>query len=388
MQKSNLEKKQRLHLSYDPRDVNNLFRLTPRFAIESQHHIYLDRFLQSKKFAHILLKEIFFILKPEGFLTIEYTPTNEITFESMEKLFWWLFRGNYIVHMHEKKGRKFNLIVEKRNTMFGKGDAITKWTFGIVTNGDRDEWIDKMIASIRAQKIPSYEIIICGKSKQRKEKDVIHIPFNERIDKGWITKKKNLIAERAKYDNLCVIHDRILLDKGWYQGMKKYGNAFELLGCIQRELNGSLAGDWLTLGGPVPTNYRVSSMHYTDWDWYTYLSGQLTIIKRNIWEKVLWDETRYWNDAEDGDISFRARDMGYIIRFNPFASTTALTWRHGRLPLLYYPAEGILPKDMLFRRIMRITARVIYSIPGLKQVMLQSYAWFSKTSIYKKLIYN
>ncbi|HEX8965539.1 MAG TPA: hypothetical protein VF820_03860 [Patescibacteria group bacterium] len=370
-------------------EINNLFRLSPKNPIEGLDYIYLPSFLKHKKFAHILLKECFFILKPKGLLVIDYISSKEINFVSLEKLLWWLFKANYDILSHEKYEKGFRIVIKKRHNMFTKDDSIDKWTFGIITNGERDDYLEMIFKSIKDQKIPNYEIIVCGKYRNRPEKNFTYIPFNERADKGWISKKKNLIGEKAKYENLCIIHDRILLDKNWYAGMKKYGNAYELLGCVQIEKDSKQhAGDWLTLGGPVPTNYRVSSMHFTDWDWFTYLSGQLTILKKHIWKEVLWDETRFWNDAEDADISYRARDKGYIIRFNPFASCTAITWRHGRLPLKYDIREGLLPKDMLKRRLMRITARVIYAIPGLKQIMLGSYSLVSKTKFYKHFIYH
>lgn len=369
-------------------EINNLYRLSPKYSIESKQSIYLPSFLRKKKFAHILLKELFFILKPGGKLRIDYFVTNEIDLDGMEKMLWWLFRGNYIITSHSKSGRKNHLTLQKISSQFNREDGIDKWTFGIITNGDRNDWMDEIILSIRNLKIPHYEIIVCGKYMDRNEKDFTYINFNERAERGWITKKKNLICQKAKYNNLCIFHDRLVFDKDWYKGMKKYGNAFELLGCKQLEKHGSRAGDWLSLGGPIPTHYKVSQLKDTDWNWYSYLSGQLMIIKKNIWEKILWDETRYWNEAEDADISYRSRDAGFIARYNPYSLCTALTWRHGALPLKYDIRDGLFPKDMIKRRLMRLTARVIYRIPFAKQLMLTSYGKISKTKLYRYFIYH
>lgn len=370
------------------REINNLYRPNSKYKSGTFDFVKVEDSL-NRKFAPILIKEWFFLLKPGGLLTIEYIPTKDLTFQSVEELFWWLLRGNYDIKVHETGKRSSRIIVQKKKSMIATGDSIDKWSFGIVTNGERDDWLELIIKSIRDLKIPHYEIIVCGKYRDRKEKNFTYINFNERSDKGWITKKKNLIAERARYENLCVIHDRLVFDKNWYEGMKKYGNAFELLGCVQIEkTTGVQAGDWLTQGGPRLLDYRNARMLYTDWDYYTYLSGQLMIIKRSIWKRVLWNETRYWFGGDDVDTSFRARDLGFIIRFNPNSLLYALTWRYGILPLKYDRSYGLLPKDMLVRRSVRYIGRYLYRLPFVESVFLKLYPIFMKTPFYKRFLYG
>ncbi len=373
-----------------PQEINNLYKPTTQYKIENFDYVHVMLFESpEKKFIPILLKELFFLLKPKGYLVIEYTENKNIHTDSLEEFLWWSLRGNYNIIEHTKDKGQLRLVVEKKKTMFAKGDSINKWTFGIVTNGDRDNWVEEIIQSIRKQDIPNYEIIVCGKYRDRKEKDFIYIDFNERSDKGWITKKKNLIAEKAKYENLCIIHDRLVFDKDWYKAMKRYGNAFELLGCRQIEkITNEFAGDWITLGGPIYTEYKISRLRDTDWDYNVYLSGQLTIIKKSIWEKILWDESRFWYEWEDVDISFRARDAGFLIRFNPYAIVFALTWKHGKIPLKYNISEGLLPKDMLLRRCMRMIVKVVYKIPFIKTISPLQFSWFFKSKLYKHLSYH
>ncbi len=375
-------------LTISPSHVDNLFRLNPKYKTESKDYVFIKKFLNKKQFAPILLKEAFFLIKPKGYLIIDYVINKEINFTNIESLLWWLFKGNYSIVKHVVNRQKGNIVIQKKEAVISPLDSIDKWTFGIITNGERDDWMEMIIKSIKEQNIPNYEIIVCGKYKNRNEKNYTYINFNERSDKGWIGKKKNLICEIAKYENLCIIHDRIVFNKGWYKGMKKYGNAFELLGCMQTEKNGLKAGDWLTFGGPINSLYKIARLNYNDWNYYIYLGGFLTIIKKSIWGKILWDETRYWNQKEDVDISFRARDMGYIIRFNPYSSCQALGWRHGNIPLKYNITEGLLPKDMLGRRIIRFFARVFYKIPVLNNFILWNFSWFSKTFIYRFLKYH
>lgn len=376
--------------SFTPKSIDNLFRLSPKIKEESLDYVYIKEFLEKKKFIPILLKESFSILKPKGYLVINYKSTDDINFISMEEILWWLFKGNYSIIVHNE-GTINKLVIQKKKTIFAKGDNIDKWTFGIITNGDRDDWIELIINSIKKQKIPHYEIIICGNYRNRSEKNITYIPFNERSERGWITKKKNLILEKAKYENMMMIHDRLILHSNWYQGMKKYGNVFELLGCIQKQKSGESAGDWLTNGGPMYDFYKIAGLEYTDWDYFTYLSGQLFIIKKSIYEKVLWDETTYWipktqrDLVADADFSFRARDLGYIIRFNPYSSCLALVWRHGYVPLKYDPSKGIIP-DMIIRRTIRFFARRFYRIKPINDLSLWFLNILIKTGIYEKIV--
>lgn len=332
-------------------------------------------------------------------MVIDYQQNEFCDFQKLEKSMWWLWKKQYEIVYHgpiaqtdlsvltpeklagfikdapEQKNIKgtimnrdrgyYRFVCRKRSSLARENDDVSMWTFGIITRGERTDFVDEIIESIRQQKIPHYEIIICGTYNDRKEKDITYIPFSQRDDKGWITKKKNLIVERARYENLCLLHDRIVFDKEWFIGMKTYGNCFELLTNVQAvKKEGYRAGDWMVYDG----KYRISQLDYEDWDHNVYVSGQLTILKKSIWEENPWDETLYWNE-EDVVFSFRARDEGYLPRFNYRSSCTALTWRHGRIPTKYDISKGLLPKDMLLRRLMRTAARTVFMMPGLKETV-------------------
>lgn len=385
------KKTQRLLLRVRSNEINNLYRPNSIYKSEAYNEVIIQSSYLPKRFLHIALHEWLLLVKPLGKLIISYIPGQDITSDEFEKSLWWIARGDYEIIEHVQDELHARIILKKTRAMIANFGSIDTWTFGIVTNGERDDWIEEIIQSIHALKIPKYEIIACGKYKKRKEKNFYYIPFNERSDKGWITKKKNLIAKKASFENICIIHDRLVFDRNWYKGMKKYGNAFELLGCIQIEKNtGENAGDWLTLGGPMGTRWKISRMKYEDWDYFGYLSGQLIILKKTIWSQTLWDETRYWDgiDDADWDIIFRARDLGHIIRFNPHSSVTALTWRHGKLPLKYDMSEGLIPKDMLLRRLMRSGARAASAIPIVNAVSSSFASRIVKSRIYKHFLYH
>lgn len=382
--------------------INQLYHPNGIFGQDSKECIYSRDSINATKFVPILLKEWFYLLEKDGYLVIDYQPNEFCDYQKLEKTFWWLWKLKYDIVYHGSAA-KFNLknltvknlsdeylrfVCKKTETTKKTGDDINKWTFGIITKGERDDWLEEIIASIRAQKIPNYEIIICGTYRDRKEKDFKYIPFTGRDDRGWITKKKNLIVREARFENLCIIHDRIVLDRDWFKGMKKYGNSFEVL-CNKQILKdkGIRVGDWLTYGyGTLDSPFGISQLNYDDWDNFVYMGGQLSILKKSIWEKCPWNETRYWGE-EDVELSFRFRDCGFLIRFNEYSSCSALAWRFGNLPTKYYFSQGLLPRDMLVRRFLRFLNRLLFSAPLLKRVTSPMVEKIVRSKIYNLVIH-
>lgn len=378
--------------------INQLYHPTGELGQDSQKIVYTKGTVNATKFYPILLKEWFYLVKQDGFLVIDYKPNKILDFQKLEETMWWLWQGAYDILYHgpaEKSDFREAPVSKGYDRFICKkiisteipDDNINSWTFGIITKGERDDWLEEIIQSIKDQKIPNYEIIICGTYRDRKEKDFKYIPFFDRDERGWITRKKNLIAKEAKYENICIVHDRIVFDKDWFKGMKKYGNCFDVL-CNQQSLKGSSlqTGDWLTYGyDKLNSPYGISKLRYNDWDRFVYMGGQLSIMKKSVWQKCPWNETLYWGE-EDVELSFRFRDAGFLIRFNPYSTCTALAWRFGVLPSKYYLSEGLLPKDMLMRRLLRLLNKWIFSVPILKEITTPLVEKILRSRFYKFLI--
>lgn len=310
---------------------NNLFSLNEFYKKESLNFICIKD-ISETKFYRIILKEILDCCKVGGHLLIQYGEKDKLNYLELKK---------EIILCYEKKAKIIEesdkmIILKKIKKSLKKEDNIKKWTFGIITNGKKNEWVERQIASIRNQKIPEYEIIICGKYYDRKEKDVKYIYFDKKDDLGWITKKKNLICNSAKYENICVLHDRIILKENWFEGMKKYGNYFEVLSCIIKNEEGERAGDWITYGNTLNKFPSIGILEYKDWDKYGYLDGAMYILKKSVWKKVKWDEKLFWNQGEDIKLSQDWYNAGIVTRFNPFSECITLNWRHGKLPLYQF----------------------------------------------------
>ncbi len=398
-------------------EINQLYHPTGKFGQDSQDIVYSHGNLNTTKFVPIVLKEWFYLLKEGGYLVIDYVPDEACDFKKLEKHMWWLWLGKYDILYHgpvkqspqnqtskkladfvkatpsqtvmaKEDGTHLRFVCKKIESTKIPGDSIDKWTFGMITKGERNDWIEEIIQAIHKQNIPNYEIIVCGTYHDRKEKNFRYIPFKERDDKGWITKKKNLIVKDAQYENLCIIHDRIVLGDGWFEGIKKYGNCFELL-CVKQTLRGNpnlRTGDWITFGeNDLDLPYGIAKLDYEDWDEQIYVGGMLTTLKKSIAIECPWNETLYWGE-EDVELTFRQRDAGFLPRFNEYSSVEALSWRFGDLPSKYYLSEGLIPKDMLLRRVLRTLNKILFMNRTLRTILAPFVLWFVRTKLYRLVI--
>lgn len=368
--------------------INNIYHPTGKFNPESFDRVELVNCFTKKnsKFAPIVFKECFTLLKKEGILKIVYKPPlSGLTPKNVEETLWWLYQRKYIILDHSSTDNSCSLSIKKTESVLHKEEGIDFWTFGMVTNGQRKDFISQSIQSIRALKIPYYEIIICGYYEDKIGNDLKYIPFKERDDRGWITRKKNIIAENAKYTNLCIFHDRIVFDKNWFLGIKKYGNVFEVLTCPQLLHNKVRAGDWVTANKNFSNpghRFTIEQLDYRDWDKFVYIGGQLIIMKKYVWKEVFWNENLYWREGEDIEYSHRLTEKGFIPRLNTFAKCITLSWRFGSLPKKEYPTDiWHYFQDVPLRRITRLVLYYMVQLPLLWAMVKRIYPFFSKTKL-------
>jgi len=217
-----------------------------------------------------------------------------------------------------------------------------EFTFGIITNGNNDIFLNKIIGSIINNNISKYEIIIVGNISIKCNNTISIFYFNENYKKNWITKKKNIIALNAKYDNIVMLHDYIILENNWYEGFIKYGDNFDW--CITKIINnnGNRFRDYTLF----PYDVDFSKIKYSPTiidkyfgencllpynfvnniktNKYMYISGAYYIIKKHIATKFLLDENLIWGKSEDVEYSKRLHENGIIIKCNPYSEVYLL----------------------------------------------------------------
>jgi len=189
------------------------------------------------------------------------------------------------------------------------------FTFGIITDGNNDTYLNIIIDSIQFLEIPQYEIIIVGNSNVDRLNTKV-IPFDETIKKAWITKKKNLITENAKYENIVYTHDYVIFDFNWYNEFLKFGDNFKV--CMNKieNLDGTRFRDWClcmwhddTVADIVGPNRKcLLPYDIIDLSKYMYISGTYWVAKKNVMLEFPLDENLVWCESEDVEWSKRVRE--------------------------------------------------------------------------------
>ena len=214
---------------------------------------------------------------------------------------------------------KYHLNLPSKNMNF---------TFGIITYNDGAR-TQLAVRSILREDIPDCQIIVVGGENFYNDERITHIPFDESIKKAWITKKKNIITENARHDNIVYMHDYFKLDKGWYQKFVQFEDDWDI--CMNR-INafkyqhpwGYRFRDWAAWDDPsvcniggmhscviMPYSYNVTK--------HMYISGGYWVAKKKVMEEEPLNETLCWGEGEDVEWSKRVR-VKYKYLMNPHSA--------------------------------------------------------------------
>ena len=175
------------------------------------------------------------------------------------------------------------------------------FSFGIITVGKEDQRINEIIDSIENELIPNYEVVIVGNSNIKRNKTTV-IPFEDKTELPWITKKKNIITENSQYENIVYLHDYIKLCSGWYLGYLNFGNDFAV--CMNKieNLDGTRFRDWCIIGAVIPYEIAEARIHNI-----IYYSGSYWVAKKKVMIEIPQNESLFYGQAEDYDWSDRIR---------------------------------------------------------------------------------
>jgi hypothetical protein len=207
-----------------------------------------------------------------------------------------------------------------------------KFTFGIITTDSSlsNDNLMNVLHSIEHQRIPdeNYEVIIVGGDSNWKSDLVTTVAFDETKKSGWITRKKNIITQLSKYENIVYMHDYVSLRPCWYEDFHKFGNDFEVCMTPIQNVDGSRFRDWTlwphdtTSDGSANLN-ALLPYDVTDLSKYMYFSGAYWIAKKKVMEEFPLDESLSWGESEDVLWSKQVRGK-YQFKINPHSSVKLL----------------------------------------------------------------
>lgn len=212
---------------------------------------------------------------------------------------------------------KYNLRYTKVKTCINEKSDINSWSFGIITNGNNVQNVDRLIQSIINQKIPNYEIIVCGEYQGQFVGKIKQLPDIEYLSdiRAPIQLKKNRIGFSAMYENLIILHDRYEIPALWHAKIKEFGDYFELLVMPNLNSEGRRITDYLFFPN-LPTE-KVFKMNflpsYQKWSNNWFSQGGVIIIKKSIFLNHPIPEYLHWGELEDIVFSKIINLNGYLL---------------------------------------------------------------------------
>lgn len=340
-------------------------------AIEGQKKAKVYFSLQTAKNPRKVIKFLDSILSVKGKfeMTLIDSQAHSNYFRSTQQIkyeFSVSTNGRYRLDEVAKKDGFTKIIYTKEKGTLPQGDDIEKWTFGIVSGGQQNNWVKELIKTIEAQSIQNHEILVCGPNPYETEEPIpepvkiIDDHFPSKDIRAPIAFKKNKIINHAKFNNICILHDRYLLPNEWHINMKAYGNFFDVL-CLKNLNNQEkrFSVDWMKFGYPINSRFRLNrSLTYDEWHHDAIIPGGVMIFKKHLIEENTFDERLFWDELEDMQISKMAYLNGMLISLdknNYFISrevrhkTHKSDWIEIRLNSIFRWIKSLLKNVVLYK---------------------------------------
>ena len=223
----------------------------------------------------------------------------------------------------------------------------------------------------------NHEVILIGDSKLILADDkndflkkfrIIHFDENEK--RGWITRKKNILADAASYENLVLLHDYYELLPGWMEGYLKFTNYYpdwelmmnevlnmemtrgadwmlnpEILRRVCEE-NSDIAKKLMEVAPHENAPWYVNGLPYkkNGLEKFQYISGGYIVCKRHVLDETPFNENLTWGQSEDVEWSQRL-DLSkyYFNEFSRVGIQKPNKWKVTEIPNdLLSEIEGLL----------------------------------------------
>lgn len=315
-------------LALSTKDINNLNRVYKSKNIypESVEAVTAAYILDRNPSIRYIIKELDILLKIDGKFKIIFTSIKNhrhATGVRSEMQIMHEFSvstsGRYVLETKVKRKTYTILTYTKKISTLLENDSIENWSFGIITNGQNNESVKSLVKSIIDQNIPKFEVNISGPNPYNNELPK-HVNIVKDVDifpdlRGPISKKKNILINVSKFENLCILHDRYLLPKNWYSKMKEYGNYFDFLEIPNKNLSQKRApyhqvyyhniADIYFRYNPFLSENKSSPSQFLQGG---SITGKKSIISRNLFLDHL-----HWGEFEDVHFSKKHYLDGSLI---------------------------------------------------------------------------
>jgi hypothetical protein len=269
------------------------------------------------------------------------------------------FRSGFVVERKDAKGTLFRKIAP----MLAEQDSgLNRWSFCIPTGPEDATLLNVVVKRILEIDVPEKEILLCGRPGANfKYLDRVRIVGEDISGTPVpICQKKNRLAQEARFENLCILHDRVFLPRDFGAAVRKFGDSFPIttfqsiyfddrwnfvarrysdLGRPLRPLSnlpaGILRSPEMTVSPFAPLLAIQSTLerkgyiygHAQRYDEGHYATGSLYITKRKVWLFSPQNEGLAWTEFEDIEHAKRCTQAGIPNRVNPYGMTQSILGR-------------------------------------------------------------
>lgn len=207
-------------------------------------------------------------------------------------------------------------------------------TFALVADGRRMAGVEAFLVSANRVAAAGWQVqtLVCGPDSPEMSAAVEGLGGSlvaqpeEFQERGWITRKKNLLVAAATGDVIVVAHDRYTIPRTFLEHLDAFGLDFDVLVPRQRLPDGRRLPDWVatdvSLGWSTP-----ATLTYGDWHPAHYVNGGIVVARTEVLRRTPWNESLFWNQGEDVEFSQRLRDRGVTARFSRLVEVESFTVR-------------------------------------------------------------
>lgn len=179
----------------------------------------------------------------------------------------------------------------------------------IITNGQNQAHIDKTIDQFLAKYPINGEVLICGPHIiQKNHKGIVTVldePISSSYEiRAWITRKKNLLAQKASYKNLLFFHDRIQFSQDFNFRIvcdEIQKNKLLVFPVFSSNLQKRRINDWENMVGSLqnPDTLKLIPSSYCSHPDKPLIYGAAFGITKDLMLCYPLNESLYWSEAED-----------------------------------------------------------------------------------------
>lgn len=330
------------------------------FRLKSDLHgafdavFYVEHDLGTAKQWRPILDEMMRLVDGSGTLVLRFTP--DLCFgvhELMNFIHAWTVGRAEVLFSRQWKNEPSRVLGITMNSPPRARD-IDSVSFAVIVDGNYPDRLTRFVQSVASMdslSTISYEILVCGPTGAADHidhPDLRFLPQDTRFtDKGWITRKKNLLIHAARGSIIALSHDRYWYAPSFVVNLKAFGGDFDVL--IPEQV--------------TPTGVRYPSLVATSGRWdlralaeyergdYSpnlYVNGGILIARLDRLRSTPYNELLFWGEAEDVEHSRRLEQAGVTARHSKQVIVNTDLTRGDQISVferMPYVSEYLSPKN-------------------------------------------